>query len=260
MVGFGRAKAAHAGEMVNVQCELVVKALRDEQRELTRLGYDLEVQRLVIDASRWDLMAQAGRDIEHALTSLRRADLARAVTVAAAHAQLTSELEPLGVSAGSFPTLGQIASAAPAGDAGLLLDLGAQLERLLAKVVALADESLGRLERLRGFLHGRSSLPDALHSEVGGEVLQSSAETRLERRLELFLESVAVPDTPAELLDALEEAVSEDDPSVADALLQLRLQSVSFEAAVGLLRSVGCTPLLDFLREDHVLAPPEVEL
>ncbi|MCE7885371.1 MAG: hypothetical protein DYH08_16200 [Actinobacteria bacterium ATB1] len=238
MVGFGRAKAAHAGEMVNVQCELVVKALRDEQRELTRLGYDLEVQRLVIDASRWDLMAQAGRDIEHALTSLRRADLARAVTVAAAHAQLTSELEPLGVSAGSFPTLGQIASAAPAGDAGLLLDLGAQLERLLAKVVALA----------------------ALHSEVGGEVLQSSAETRLERRLELFLESVAVPDTPAELLDALEEAVSEDDPSVADALLQLRLQSVSFEAAVGLLRSVGCTPLLDFLREDHVLAPPEVEL
>lgn len=230
---------------MDVECERVVTALRSEKAALSRVAYTIEVQRLVIDSARSDLMAHAGRDIEAAMAALRRADLTRAVTVTAAHVELRRELETLGVAADAFPTLGQIAAAARGAEAAVLLGLGEDLERLLARVVALADENRARLERMRRILRVGDD-PDVPESD--------GIDAGVADRLSRFLEQVAIPDTPEELLDALEEAISEADPSVADALVQLRLQAVSFEAAISLLSSVGCASLLDFLREDHALA------
>lgn len=208
------------------RAEIVAGALAVEARALDRLCHTLEVQRLVLDGARADLLPQSGRDVESALVGVRSADLLRAVTVSAAAAGM-----------GGLPTLGQVASVAPAPIATVLLDIGAGLERSLARAVALADENHARIGAARDRLaDDELAMWASTWAEQFGQVVEE------------FHRLVDEPALPGERLADVERALYEDeDEHLATALADLRMQAIAFEAALGLLQTVGCRPLLEFI-------------
>lgn len=219
--------------------ERIAAALHNEQEALERLCYTLEVQRLALDAARADLLAEAGRDVETALDSVRRADLLRAVTVSAVHVAMVRELEQMGVAANGYPTLGQIASACGGARATLLISQAGRLKKSLARAMALADENGKRLDAARERLADDEL---AMWSDTWAQEFDDAVED--------FLASIDHPSTAAQLLDDVEQVLfEEEDEQLATALSDLRLQAVSFEAALGVLQTVGCRPLLEFIAD-----------
>lgn len=208
------------------RAEAVADALAAEARALDRLCHTLEVQRLVLNGARADLLPQTGRDVESALAELRSADLLRAVTVSAAAAGMIG-----------LPTLGQVAAAAPAPMASVLCDIGTDLERSLARAVALADENQARIGAARDLLaDDELAMWSATWAEQFGLVLEQ------------FHRLIDEPALPGERLAEVERALYEDeDERLATALIDLRVQAIAFDAAVGLLQTVGCRPLLEFI-------------
>lgn len=210
----------------------VTAALEDEAAALDGLCHRLEVQRLLLEQGRADLLARAGRDVEDAMAELRSADLVRAVRVAAAGAAM-ADVSPV------VPTIGRIAAAVDAAAAEVLIDLGTRLQRDLARAVALADENRARLAA------ARDRLAD---DELAMWASQWAEE--FGRAVDDLHRLVDEPATPERRMAEVESAVfDEEDERLALALAELRFQAIAFDAAVGLLQTVGCRPLLEFIAD-----------
>lgn len=206
--------------------EIVAGALEAEARAIDRLCHVLEVQRIVLEQARGDLLPQAGRDVESALAEVRSADLVRAVTVAAAAARMVG-----------IPTLDEVAASAPAPLGTVLRGIGSDLERSLARAVALADENRCRIGA------ARDRLAD---DEIA--MWASTWAAQFEAVVEDFHSLVDEPALPGERLAEVERALYEDeDERLATALGDLRIQAIALDAALGLLQTVGCRPLLEFI-------------
>lgn len=213
--------------------ERICTSLRVELAALDRLAFTLEVQRLVLEAGRADLLAESGRDVEDALERVRKADLLRAVTVSAVHATFMHELQEMGVAANGYPSLGQIAAACQEPRSSVLLQLASRLKKTLARAMALSEENTRKLAGARSQIRD-----DELALWAGAESVEE------------FLSSIGTPSSPEQLLDDIEGALfADEDAPLADALSDLQLQAVTFEAALGVLQSVGCRPLLEFISD-----------
>lgn len=213
-----------------VRATAVTAALEQESGALDLLCHALEVQRLVLEQARADLLAQAGRDVEDAMVGFRSADLVRAVTVSATAASMTG-----------MPTIGRIAGAVDGPAAEVLLALGRRLERTLARAVALADENRSRLGAARDRLaDDEIAMWASQWAEEFGQAVDD-----LHRLVD---EPVAPERRMAEVENAIFE---EEDERLAMALADLRFQAIAFDAALGLLQTVGCRPLLEFIADLH---------
>jgi len=123
---------------VNVQAqEGVVNMLRSlsdilwrERDLLDALRYRLEVEHLLLDAGRTDLLPVAVRDVDIMLSEVRSAELARAAEVAAVSAEL-------GLPDGA--SLLDIATAAPAPWEAILREHRAAFLTLTAEIAAVAQ-------------------------------------------------------------------------------------------------------------------------
>lgn len=212
----------------HVRVDRVTAALEDEASALDRLCHTLEVQRIVLEQARADLLPQAGRDVEVAMGAVRSSDLVRAVTVSSVAATM-----------GGLPTLGRIAASQAPPSATVLVELGRRLERTLARAVALADENRARLAAARDRLADDEL---AMWSSQWAEKFGHAVD-ELHRLVD-------EPARPQHLLAEVENALfAEEDERLALALADLRLQAVAFDAALGLLGTVGCRPLLEFISD-----------
>lgn len=220
--------------------EQLCDVLSAERDALVRLAHTLEVQRLVLEAGRADLLAESGRDVEDALGGVREADLLRAITVSAFHLCYIQPLQDVGVPANGYPTLGQLAEVCPAPRARVMRDLAASLRKTLARAMSLADENAWRLEAARGEIGST----EAVLSE------DPWAQPGVHASIDEFLESIGDPLEPGTVLDDVERSVVGDESHVmAAAVCDLHLQAVTFDAALGVLRAVGCRPLVEFIAD-----------
>lgn len=217
-----------SGAAAHARAEAIAAALEAEAGALDRLCHALEVQRILLEQARADLLPQAGRDVEDAMGAVRSSDLVRAVTVSTVAA-----------STGRFPTLGRIAAALDPPSATVMVDLGRRLERALARAVALADENRARLGAARDLLaDDELAMWAAQWAEEFGHAVDE---------LHRLVDEPAQPQR--QLADVERALFAEEDERLALALADLRLQAVAFEAALGLLQTVGCRPLLEFISD-----------
>lgn len=210
----------------------LAEALEEEAAALDRLCHCLEVQRFVLEGARGDMLARAGRDVETALVAVRSSDLVRAVTVST-----------YGAATGEFHTLGHIASQVASSSrphlGTVLVEVGQRLERSLARAVSLADENRARIAV------ARDRLAD---DELAMWVTQWAEE--FGRAVEDLHRLVDEPAQPQQRLAEVENALfGEEDERLARALADLRLQAIAFDAALGLLQTIGCRPLLEFIAD-----------
>ncbi|GEM_PF-1779029 len=230
------------GEMGNA--ERICQTLQVELTAMRRLAYALEVQCLVLDRERQDLLAEAGRDVQDALNSVRAAGLLRAVTVTVIYTSAAQDTNQ-NLGPGRNFLFGEIVDVFLPFEQAVLLGIGDELSAALSSVCRIAEENRLCLVAARDQL-----MDDELALWTGAWKALSLCDEQcgvLEDAGERTAENLPVSGS---LLDDMEWALfSQEDEMLASALVDLQLQSVTFEAALATLSTMECRPLRDFIAD-----------